>query len=1216
MKNKKLALSLLSTAVVSSMAASAYAADSGFYIGGDVKHFYTLDSFFAPANDSVIFDEANSVGLDHVVYVDDEGKAATLDAMFEDEDSAFSDDLDAVFGEDGKDEYTNVDENGDENGSVEPPAPGGDVDGPVVDEAAVKVNDDLTATVTGKVEKAEDVRVTLIDSKGEYHDYLASEGQVTLNEDGTFTFTSEALTAGEWEYEVSAIAADGTESEVKGDKFTVAAAALEVESVSATTETGKDATIYTNVDGDKSVKVVSTAKDAAGAVVEGVNYSFTSSNPAVATVAEDGTVTAVADGSATITVKTTNAAVEKTATVTVTVDTQLKTTAASASSARVVEVTFSTPVDGSALFNNKYSIYKADFTTVPVDSVEFVPGSNNTKVLLHLGADVALNTAYTLRVNGVNDADGLAILEANKNFNFTTGANFDTTKPAIVGDVVATSSTKFEVTLNKEVQDTAALRSISSYNLTKKEDDSAVTISSVVRKSAKVLEFTVSTKLIDGKAYQLDINAGAITDLVGNTMDAVSNKEFVGKSDTVAPALQTAAPINQNAIELAFDKNIDLVHTTSAATTKATVALFEVTANGDKYLETVVDGSSDGTEIAASTVAGHTSDNKYAKVKTSTNLQAGKTYKVVVTNFENDDDIVGTTEVAKTFTIAPINVQSAEKKSANVLTYTFDQKVATNKGNFILYKLNTTTGIYDYVEEVIPGSSVVAQSAPNENKLDVTYLANIDAGATYKTVISGVEHAAYTGVAYAAQQVNEVTVPASATNKVVLQSAAQVANQSNKVNLVFDKDIDVTSATVDVELYKGTSTIPVKVLADQTLVAGATTKEGVLTLTGVTLEEGATYTLKVKEVKTAGATDLSDLATVTFTGKDYVAPGVASAALVDGNKLVLTFTEAVDISAATFKLLAANGTDYVDATTSQSFDKKTVTLTGASQISTAWGTTKADQVTLTGSIKDTSPQANAIDESALDSIINAVTAVDTAKPVAVGATIDNGDKDALVITFSEKVLDNATGNTFSAVGADFALSGFGAITVTGAAGTATPDNKITLALSGDVDSVVLNQGNLKVSLTDATAVGDAAATPNFAASFANLKVTENVAPAVATATGAAASEDSFATNDTITLAFNEELLTSSLTASDVTVTVTDKNGDNTVLTGADLQLTYTNDATVVVKVVKTGVNLDLSSGGGSTPAVVLTIAANAFEDKSNVKNSAVSEDVIGDFTSN
>ncbi|RNB92679.1 hypothetical protein EDM56_00605 [Brevibacillus fluminis] len=222
MKNKKLALSVLSTAVIASMASSAFAATPGFYIGGEVKHFYSLDSFFSSKNNSKIEDEADKAGLDHVVYVDDEGNAATLDDLLESGEDALTDDLEAVFGDDITADYSSIDENGQDSGTVETP-----LDGPTVgDVTATPV--DSKVTIAGTTKDAKTVDVTVIDKDGK--DVATKTVDV---KDNKFSADFADLAAGDYTYEVIA-SNDDADSKVKTGSFKIAAAAeLKVDSVSA-----------------------------------------------------------------------------------------------------------------------------------------------------------------------------------------------------------------------------------------------------------------------------------------------------------------------------------------------------------------------------------------------------------------------------------------------------------------------------------------------------------------------------------------------------------------------------------------------------------------------------------------------------------------------------------------------------------------------------------------------------------------------------------------------------------------------------------------------------------------------------------------------------------------------------------------------------------------------------------------------------------------------
>ncbi|WP_409176065.1 Ig-like domain-containing protein [Brevibacillus fortis] len=84
--NKKVALSVLSTAVVASMAASAFAAPlEGVYVGGNVKKYYHTDTLFEMTKEARAQYKAHlkAVGEDNIVFVDHKGKGASIQEIFD-----------------------------------------------------------------------------------------------------------------------------------------------------------------------------------------------------------------------------------------------------------------------------------------------------------------------------------------------------------------------------------------------------------------------------------------------------------------------------------------------------------------------------------------------------------------------------------------------------------------------------------------------------------------------------------------------------------------------------------------------------------------------------------------------------------------------------------------------------------------------------------------------------------------------------------------------------------------------------------------------------------------------------------------------------------------------------------------------------------------------------------------------------------------------------
>ncbi|WP_429841686.1 sugar-binding domain protein [Brevibacillus sp. FIR094] len=86
--NKKVVLSVLSTTLVASLAASAFAAPKdGIYIGGDIKKFYSTDILFemTPAAKTAYNNELKTMAtnLNNIVFVDVKGNGASLQEMFD-----------------------------------------------------------------------------------------------------------------------------------------------------------------------------------------------------------------------------------------------------------------------------------------------------------------------------------------------------------------------------------------------------------------------------------------------------------------------------------------------------------------------------------------------------------------------------------------------------------------------------------------------------------------------------------------------------------------------------------------------------------------------------------------------------------------------------------------------------------------------------------------------------------------------------------------------------------------------------------------------------------------------------------------------------------------------------------------------------------------------------------------------------------------------------
>lgn len=245
MKNKKLALSVLSTAVLASMASSAFAATpKGFYVGGDIGHFYSPEAFFEDVNKEKIQSDFAEATAANIVYVDEDGTAANLADMFDaDVPTDALTDVETAFGDAIHDNYTPIKEDGTE-GTVFQPEPSDDPT--ASDVTGVVVGDKVT--ISGKATKADKVTVTVSDKDGK--DLEPKPANVV---DGKFSVDFTGLAAGAYTYEVVP-----SQGDVEGDKveggFTVAAPGeLKVDSVSAINAKEIKITFNKEVDKDSAI---------------------------------------------------------------------------------------------------------------------------------------------------------------------------------------------------------------------------------------------------------------------------------------------------------------------------------------------------------------------------------------------------------------------------------------------------------------------------------------------------------------------------------------------------------------------------------------------------------------------------------------------------------------------------------------------------------------------------------------------------------------------------------------------------------------------------------------------------------------------------------------------------------------------------------------------------------------------------------------------------
>lgn len=173
---------------------------AGFYIGGDIAKYYSLEAFVSDANldtalEELVYDPSQ------VLYVDHDGYGAGLVDLLQADDMSevmhFVTEEDFDYLGNISSEYTVVNEDGSTGETIDPVLE-------LSEEPQVLVDDD-SVIIGGHFPGAKDVRVTLTDTNGKASTYYASKKQVTLEKDGTFQFSANHLTHGTYSYELVSI---------------------------------------------------------------------------------------------------------------------------------------------------------------------------------------------------------------------------------------------------------------------------------------------------------------------------------------------------------------------------------------------------------------------------------------------------------------------------------------------------------------------------------------------------------------------------------------------------------------------------------------------------------------------------------------------------------------------------------------------------------------------------------------------------------------------------------------------------------------------------------------------------------------------------------------------------------------------------------------------------------------------------------------------------
>lgn len=1089
MKNKKLALSVLSTAVVASMASSAFAAEQGFYIGGDVKHYYSLDSFFSSKNTSNIEDEVNSVGFDQVVYVDEDGKAANLDDLIVKGENALSEDLDAVFGDTLHDDYTSVDQDGHE-GEVVQPEP---ADGPVASDLTAAVNGNKV-TISGSAKNAKTVEVTIVDKDNK--DVATKTVDVASDK---FTAEFADLAAGDYTYEVIASNDDEDGDVQKGSKFTVAAPAeLKVDSVNAINLKQVKVNFNNAVNTDKvTVSAVAAGTDnirvydATNALVN-IKAVWSADKKSVvltdAGVLQSAQLKIVVEG-----VKDAKGVEAPKFEQTVTAEDKTNPTVSSvnAIAQNTIEVISSEPVS-SANFSS--SIYRT-LDELTIDGVKasakVVADDANNKLTFTLSSNLTAGT-HTIVVSNLVDAAGFK----SGSQTFTVNYAGDSTPPAVTS-VTAKTKDKVTVVFNEPVTNIGTLAiGNRTWNA-----GSAVADEAAARLAAA--GNTTAYVKIDDKTYDLylaannylsavdvlgsKLNVKGATDLNGNAVDVTTGVDFAftAENDTTKPTATvsvgdgTVVGFAKNSVRVVFSEPMDTnsLNATDFVLKDSTGKL--VGSNGNPTGFALV-ANTNNTTFDLTFPAAVNAGGTFTLTAKPTVAKPMYDMSVRQNSFDEANYTISIGDNVPPQLSGNITLIDSTANAQKVMinfSEAMDASTLTNLNNYIWTAGGTSKSVADVtgatatvgadnksVTLKIPGATAAGDTISVLNVKDLT--GNRLAGSDYNRAVAISGLGTFTGSA-----IKDVYATNARTLVVELNSGNKFS-QVDPNGFVFEdaaaahadvNGLQVANAVVAADGASATLTLTADLNADGTFGAGHTALAFYIAPTNTNTKDAYGRTLTISD----------NTATANLQVEDLINPALVStgalakkAGLGNDNTVVVTFNEALaEINSGTDELLAsafevklADGTvltpvvDYtasVNGSTVELLVKKNGVV--ANQLSVALKDNR-----FLGDLNDNN--ATIFAAKTLDSA-NAIT--EHVAPT-VNATLAVVDGTHVKVTFSEAV-DVTTAETFT----NYALSGTGGLTGTASAASLDATGKVVTLTVADTSAFTSGQ-TLVVTVTGVT----------------------------------------------------------------------------------------------------------------------------------------------------
>lgn len=837
----------------------------------------------------------------------------------------------------------------------------------------------------------------------------------------------------------------------------------------------------------------------------------------------------------------------------------------------LVRVTFDEAVtDATALLKGNYSIFATNdpSITVAVKSVKRV----DEKTVDITTAPQTKDQNYTLYVKNVADANGnKSATPVSKTF----VAIKDEVAPTIA-QVVGLDSDKVEITFDEEVKTSPAF-GVKLYSYNEEGKKVEITNAGTINQTVKGNKLTLQADnaiFAAGEKYHVELTAG--TDLSGN--EVKDSADFVGVVDKLAPTIVGDLTFLENGkVRVTFSEDVTI--------TASSLKLFETKTGKALAAPTQVEAATDenGKAIA------NTFDI------TVVTLEASKSYSINFTGAVKDTSKAQNeiASVVKTFTTPAAKIETITLATSGQFEAGVDGKTFTVKFNRALTgeELEAAKTVAAYTITTGTGENVKTLEVKEVKTTDNTTFTLTTANQTdvdYNLVVSNIPNLS--------EDASKLTATAKGVDKFAPELVSVTGVTTNIIEFEFNEELAQSQTGAEVKAHLK-SDITVSKTGTVKSVSGKKVTvvfEGSEALTAET-----DYTFIIKNIADDSANTLAnkqvDFKTVAA---DKVAPKVVSSEVVDSNKVIVNFDEALTYKGDLKNVIelakvkedktteVVSLTDYTVEISSTNNKQLVITLNDPKLIADqayklTFKTTSADELT------------DFSDNAVKDVTIDLVGKADTVKPQLVSAVAAKDDE--LKLTFSEEVsvtLDSANANLKNIYVTK--VSDGTRIEVTGAEVDATDKTSVKLTLASKTeygteyrvffDNVageeVIKDTSAQTNILDANAA---------IATFTGVDTTQ----ATATAT--------LDSSTKVTLTFNEAMDKSSIQAGDFEVKV----GGNTVAVsaakvtedGKKVELTIAKQATnaAVTVNVKEGQEIKDAHGVaiGKADAAVELVSATA-----------------------